>query len=445
MPPGPVTATLTWPRHGVAGLASLKSIRKEVSVRGGRGGPGLLQRPGRGGRGRPGQADVGAGDGLAGQVIGQVGVGLPFAGVDRGLGGDLVENVAGQAVEEHLRVGGGAGLLRDGEVLVRDLLFGGGITLAGQLIFRRLALPGGFPADAVQPGIVHGAFVLGVAEGVFGLDVGDGETEAGATERIRGVVVGHPDGGKAEGMRFGVHRGDVGRVAFGGGGVLTLVVDAVQGQLGPVRGPGHRLDLLQVPGGHAHPLRGDRQVLRGAGAGQRHAGVGRVQPRQRDRDLDRLGRRAVGGGQRGGGAVQRGRVGEFLGQQVRQVGPGQRRVHDVLGIDILGGQDHRVEQPFPGELPGRIHLHQVLLPLPLRPARRMVNQRRMMPAIYGTGGFGGAGGFGGGRCAHRRRDNGENSGGRTQARQKNTPDHENPPGLTGEALRHHSPTESDCY
>ena len=30
MPPGPVTATLTWPRHGVAGLGSLKSIRKEV-------------------------------------------------------------------------------------------------------------------------------------------------------------------------------------------------------------------------------------------------------------------------------------------------------------------------------------------------------------------------------------------------------------------------------
>ncbi len=442
MPPGPVTLTLTCPRHGVAGFGVVEVDPEGGDVRGGRGGPGLLQRPGRGGRGRPGQADVHVGDGLAGQVIGQVGVGLPFAGVDRGLAGGLVENVAGQAVEEYLRVGGGAGLLGDGEVLVRDLLFGGRIALAGQLVFGRLLLPGGFPADAVQPGIVHDPFVLGAAEGVFGLDVGDGEAEAGAGERIRGVVVGHPDRGKAQGVGFGVHGLDVGRVAFGGGGVLPLVVDPVQGQLGPVGGFGHRLDVLQVPGGHAHPLRGDRQVLRGAGAGQRHAGIGRVQPRQRDRDLDRVGRRAVAGGQRRRGAVQRGRVREFLGQQVRQVSAGQRRVHDVLGIDVLGGENDRVEQPFPGELPGRVHRHQVLFPLPLRAARRMVNQRRVMPAAIAGGG---AGGFSGGRCAHRRRDHGENSGGRTQARQKNTPDHENPPGLTGEALRHHFPTESDRY
>ena len=66
-----------------------------------------------------------------------------------------------------------------------------------------------------------------------------------------------------------------------------------------------------------------------------------------------------------------------------QLRPGQAGIHDVLAINILRRHDHRTEQPPPIELPRRIHPHQMLLPLPLRTARRMINKRRTLP---GTGG-----------------------------------------------------------
>ena len=46
------------------------------------------------------------------------------------------------------------------------------IVVAAQLVFGGLPLPGRLVTGAAEPEVIHGAFALRIAKGIFGLDIG---------------------------------------------------------------------------------------------------------------------------------------------------------------------------------------------------------------------------------------------------------------------------------
>jgi hypothetical protein len=69
--------------------------------------------------------------------------------------------------EKYLEIDRFPGELRNGQVLMRYLLFRWRISLAAQLVFG--GLNGRLVTGAVEPVVIHGAFILRIPKGIFGL------------------------------------------------------------------------------------------------------------------------------------------------------------------------------------------------------------------------------------------------------------------------------------